>query len=353
VRRNEVMRSDKSTVHRMRKPPLGSAVENMQPDWLWFARLRWCRHPGLIRMLRSTWTGMFAVRNARPCDRASVVRSCVFVSLPVFGLAAPLEAQRVTGRIIDAATGERVSTAQIALLDQDGARVRVGVSDSAGYFQLEARRPAAYRLRAERIGYGDYTSVEVDLKAGETVSVVIRLTARGIPLKPLEVRARGGDERGQDGFERRRAHGKGIFLTVDSIRARRPAVVSDAFYGIPGVHVFEGLGSVRLISMYGGKCFVMFVDHMPRGTLVGTMPDLRQPLGMPDDEGVVNRWLKVEWIKGIEVYRDISEVPRELRTASRLADLYPTPGPLMGRSSGGRIRNEACGMIWIWTDIGW
>ncbi len=216
---------------------------------------------------------------------------------------APLHAQRLTGRVVDAGSGDRVAFAQVVLVDAGGDAVRAAVSDSAGYFALDAR-PGTYRLRALRIGYADYTAENLELRTGETLTVVIRLTPRGIPLQPLEVRARGRDERGRDGFERRRALGRGVFLTVDSIQLRHPRIVSDAFYGIPKVQIFEGLGEVSVFSMTGAKCFVFFTDHMGIGRLAGGMPDLRRPLPTPRHEGEINRRLKVEWIQGIEVYRD-------------------------------------------------
>lgn len=191
--------------------------------------------------------------------------------LPFSAIHEPLSAQRVTGRVVESGSGERVSTAQVSLVDEAGTTVRTAISDTAGYFVLDARRPGTYRLRAARIGYADYTSDRIDLQAGETVTVVVRLAAQGVPLQPLEVRARGVEERGRDGFERRRALVRGVFLTVDSIRLRDPVLVSDAFYGIPGVQVFEGLGPVQVFSMHGAKCFVMFRDHWPGGIGVGTM----------------------------------------------------------------------------------
>lgn len=285
------------------------------------------------------------------CERPSVpglpvnVRIAVAIAVLVASWpGAELDAQRVTGRVVEAGSGNRVAFAQVALVDDGGAVVRTTASDSAGYFVLEAARPGTYRLRAVRIGYADYTSANIELRAAETITVVIRLAARGIPLEPLEVRARGLYERGRDGFERRRALGRGVFLTVDSIWLREPRLVSDAFYGIPGIQVFEGMGDVVVFPMTGAKCFMFFIDHIGRSWHAGEMPDLRRPLPVPSDlapQGPLNQRLKVEWIQGIEIYRDFSEMPRELRTALNASQLW------------NRTRREYCGMIWIWTNAGW
>jgi hypothetical protein len=254
--------------------------------------------------------------------------------------------QIVTGRVVEAGSERRVDLAWLELVDTAGTVVRTAHSDTAGFFRIDARQAGTYRLKARRLGYGEYVSPSFDLQRGETITVGVRMSPEGLPLEPLVVRARGGEERGRYGFERRCALGRGVCLTVDSIMARHPRLVSDAFYGIPGVVVEEGMGSISVYSMYGGKCFVMFRDHWPAGRGVGQWRDPRQPraslsgpLGM-SGQGPINE-LKLEWVRGIEIYRDMSEVPRELRNTVRAADLWPA-GQLL-----------ACGLIWIWTDLGW
>jgi hypothetical protein len=271
-------------------------------------------------------------------------------------LAAPANAQRFTGRVIDATTGARIGLAHVALLDAEGSVLRSVLSDTAGHFVLDARRPGSYRLRVSSLGYAAYESPRIDLAAEETFTAEVRLSAAGIPLDPLVVRARGGEERGRFGFDRRCALGTGVCLTEDSIWARHPRLVSDALYSVPGVQVWEMDGKIRVFSMRGGKCFMMYRDHWPIGVLVGTQPDIRQPQ-FPQGaseyrgcfQGAINCYFNVQDIRGIEIYRDITEVPRELRDV-RFIDLWPNSwmgrGPL-------RYGAEACGLIWIWTHQGW
>jgi hypothetical protein len=278
-------------------------------------------------------------------------RACAAAGVLVFLCSSSGNAQRLSGRVVEREGDVRIAEVQVSLLDESGNAVRSTWTDTAGYFVLEARRPGTHRLTAVRYGYAKYTSEAFRIDAGETVTVVVRLSPEGIPLEPLEVRARGGDERGRDGFERRRALGRGYFLTLDSIWARRPALASDALHAVPGVVVFDGMGTVSVYPLGGGKCFIMYVDHWPVGRMAGSMPDMRKPLGWSDrDQGPINN-LKVEWIRGIEIYRNLFEVPQELRTASRMLDLWGTPGST--RAPGGRWRGEPCGMIWVWTNIGW
>ncbi len=270
------------------------------------------------------------------------------------GSVSTLQAQRVVGRVVDQSTGDPLPFTYVALLGEGGATVRAAESDRTGFFLLDVEA-GSYRLRATRLGYSEHLSDPLDLRSDETLSVVVRMAVQAIPMPPLEVVARGRDEPGRSGFERRMALGKGVFLTVDSIRARNPVLVSDAFHGIPGVVVFEGMGPVKVYSMYGAKCFIMFRDHFPVGEPVGTAPDLRLPtsgrpsLFGPTGSGPINERLKIDWIRGIEIYRDLSEVPQELRTANVISQIWPAGG----RVSGGRTRYESCGLILIWTDLGW
>jgi hypothetical protein len=59
----------------------------------------------------------------------------------------------------------------------------------------------------------------------------------------------------------------------------------------------------------------------------------------------LNVLIDVEDIRGIEIYRNISELPDELRTAMRMGDLWPIERHLR--------QSEPCGLVWIWTNRGW
>jgi hypothetical protein len=292
--------------------------------------------------------------------RVSGMRNAIASVGVITGLlsaALPAEAQRFTGRVIDATTGARIGLAHVALLDAEGSVLRSVLSDTAGHFVLDARRPGSYRLRVSSLGYAAYESPRIDLAAEETFTADVRLSAAGIPLDPLVVRGRGGEERGRFGFDRRCALGTGVCLTEDSIWARHPRLVSDAFQSVPGVQVWEQDGKINVFSMRGGKCFVMYRNHWPVGIQVGVRLDIREPVfdSRPTDmprygyQGAINYFFNVDEIRGIEIYRDITEVPRELRDA-RIVDLYPKSWMTRGNRLWGR---EACGLIWIWTDEGW
>jgi hypothetical protein len=260
-----------------------------------------------------------------PCVAPTAAFCCALILVLI--TCPSLPAQSVTGRVLDDATGERIPLAGIALLDADGEVVRTVVSDSAGVFAMSTGRPGVYRLRTRALGYAEHTTDTLRVASGETLTIVIRVAAQGIPLQPLEVYTRRGDERGRFGFERRRDLGRGVFLTADSITLRSPRLVSDAFYGVPGVLVQENLTSISISSMYGARCFSMFIDHRP----------------WPVTTDQMNQILDVRWVRGVEIYRDMSEVPRELRTAARSAFMW----------RGGGRTPLSCGLVWVWTDLGW
>ena len=295
------------------------------------------------------------------------VRQLAVAALLIAGGFARVDAQRVVGRVVEEPSGQRISFVELALVAEDGTIVRSTTSDSAGYFVLNSA-VGSFRIRAGRIGYSAYLSdVPIDLKADETVSVTVRMAVQWIPLEPLVVHAR-GEERGRDGFDRRRALGKGVFLTLDSIRDRKPYVTSDLFDGISGVLVFDAGRRSSVFPLTGAKCFMIYRDNMAIPMEPGTAPDPRMALGMPSRQsrlgfggfGVVSRprpvyqgidmnELSVSWIRGIEIYRDMTEVPEEIRKSRKMFDMWPSGGIL----SGGIQQIMPCGVVWIWTELGW
>jgi hypothetical protein len=253
--------------------------------------------------------------------------------------AVPTAGQRVFGRVIEERSERGVGLARIRLIAADSSVSAATTADSAGFFVLDSASPGSQVLRVDALGYAS-RSDSVTIAAGEVINVVVRLAPEGMRLAPLEVRARGGLERGRFGFERRSALGRGVFLTADSIAARDPRVATDALRGVPGVININD----NVFSMTGGKCLVIYVDHRLSPVQVGRRPSPRQVMaGSLAGSDALNLITDVGRIRGIEVYRDLAEVPRELRTAMRMEDLAPVNRPLF----------EACGLAWVWTDIGW
>jgi hypothetical protein len=258
-----------------------------------------------------------------------------------------VDAQSVGGRVVEEGTLEPVPYAGVTLVDSADAVIASTVADSLGSFFVRAR-PGHYRLRADRIGFATATSESIELRENEPLIVELRLSARGVPLEPLIVRARGID-RGEDAFKRRRELGEGVFLTQDSIALRKPRFAWDVFRGVAGINVDQ---SGRVFSFSGGRCMAIYVDNNARpyawynpnrsrsglfnSRRSATAGDPRLALGGEGYGHVLGGNLR-----GIEVYRDFWEIPEELRTAARVEALWPADVLL------------PCGMALIWTKVAW
>jgi hypothetical protein len=190
-------------------------------------------------------------------------------SIPLFALlvCAPqsLAGQTIRGIVVESRTETPIAFARLALVQADGTVDASTTADGEGRFRLTASA-GLYRLTSERLGYASVTD-SIRLDAVGEVLVVVRMAAEAVPLDPIVVVGRSGLERGRDGFERRRSLGRGLFLTVDSIRAREPVVATDAFYSLPGVIVHDDLtpGGRRDPIFYtssGAKCLLIYMDHI-------------------------------------------------------------------------------------------
>jgi hypothetical protein len=268
----------------------------------------------------------------------------------------PAHAQRITGRVVEDGTDRGIGYAQVSLVARDSNVVASALADSVGYFVIDAAA-GTYRVRTTGLGYATFESDTIPLRPGEVLNIVLRLSIEGIPLAPLEVRARARDEPGRFGFARRQALGKGYFLTDDSIAVRQPVVATDAFYGIPRIDILDnGTGSPQVLSWSGAKCLAIFLDNMPRPIEMAHAPtnaNLRIGL-FGKGSGYLNQYTDVKRIRAIEIYRDWSEVPRELRTAMRVGYLMREPSrSSLSRLDGSLREIEPCGLAWVWTDLGW
>lgn len=95
-------------------------------------------------------------------------------------LALPAEAQVVTGRVVDAASGDPLDGAMVTLLAASGRAPVNTLTDALGRFVLRAPQAGAYVLRADRIGFSSAFSDTLRLAAGD--SVTHRMEARFEPV---------------------------------------------------------------------------------------------------------------------------------------------------------------------------
>lgn len=237
-------------------------------------------------------------------------------ALAALALASPLSAQVIAGRVLDDISDQPVGEVTVAALAGDSAvaQARTGAD---GSYRMQLPAAGTYVLRAQRLGYGSMTTAPVQVAAGATVQVDIRVAAEEVVLSAVE--GTGRVERRSprletSGFYERQKEGFGRFLTAEEIEKRNALEVTDLFRGIPGVRLIpSGVRDWQIIMSRGGSnCEPrIFVDNLAMTT--ADLEDAVQP----------------EHIAGIEVYRGSSEIP--------------------ARWGGSRA---SCGVIVIWTKVG-
>lgn len=173
--------------------------------------------------------------------------------------AAPLASQQVRGRVLDDG-GQSVGAATVVLQDPGGRRVAATRTDDGGRFELRVPREGLYRLRAERIGYGEVTSEPVQVGGRLSVDLELRLSVQAVALAPLLITAQ--QERARlprlerVGFYRRQEQGMGEFFERGDIDRQRPVQMSVLVSQVPGV-LIASTGTFSpgdVVMMRGSPC---------------------------------------------------------------------------------------------------
>ena len=218
------------------------------------------------------------------------------------------------GLVTDKSTGKPVGNAQVTFVEVG----RTTATDSLGRFHLGGLPSGEAHLSVRAAGF-PRTSVVVNLVAAGMIERTIALdsTASGwveaaqpLPGVAVTAPATPVNYRLVD-FERRRALGRGQYLTEDEIVKSGAYSVADAVKNMRGV----------IYECGGNSCFI----HMARA------PMRCQPEFIVDDQ-VMNDFgptTPIRDIVGLEVYTGPTEVP----------------GEYAGRYAG-------CGVVVIWTRSG-
>jgi hypothetical protein len=183
------------------------------------------------------------------------VRSRTLVQLLVVAIAtlalcaASLRAQTATGRIfgvvLDRQSGKPVAGVLVTLAGTGLS----AESDARGRFTLADVAPGNYDLAAEHLGFATQSS-PVDVLAGKTIDVTIRLATRPIELRPISVTV---TERARwlelQGFYDRRDNGglAGHYITRDLIERRNTTYITEILDEVPGVSAHYLVPGKRVI----------------------------------------------------------------------------------------------------------
>jgi hypothetical protein len=197
----------------------------------------------------------------------------------------------------------------------------LAVTGADGRFHLADVPPGFQVLDVRMLGYKTIL-LPVEIDAGETLHVRVRLETEPVPLHAVEVTAEPAVAPQLRGFYERRTRGGGVFFTREEIERMRPGLFTDVLRRVPGVR----LQAVRGPS---GSSY-----QAVTGRVSGTRacPMLYYVDGVPfpvtGDIGI-NNLIQPEDIAALEVYSGASRVPLQFHSTT-----------------------AHCGVIVIWTYSG-
>ncbi len=273
--------------------------------------------------------------------------------LLVAALSSPVEAQRLSGRLLDLLTGQPIPYGIVTLLPEEGKGGRVTITDERGHWSFQIPGPGAYYVAARRIGYQPWISGPVAIKENDDLESVFHLRPLPVMLDPVEVS--GAAVRTYlelTGFYERQKSNFGQFITPEQIEKRRAARVTDLLTSLPGVQLVSltsGSAGPRFVQLRGGTLSRarglcrprVFVDGLmwARGDSRPARTGEEDAVEAAIDERLqrVDQSLSLDdigppsTIAAIEVYRSAAQVPVQF---------------------GGTSVETLCGVIVIWTRTG-
>ncbi len=203
--------------------------------------------------------------------------------LLLFAAVQPAYAQRarITGTVVDSASGTPLEGVQIRLISMDISTL----TDSDGSFQFFGVASGTHTLAARRLGY-EPMAIRFELNAADTRQAdlgVLRIASGAIELNPLVVEAEFARDFPQmEGFFRRMRSEQGTFLTEADVQKEAPRETSDLLRKVPGFRTDEfgrltsarGSGGFRAdcpVQVYvnGVKVNAPTVDVVQPGTIIG------------------------------------------------------------------------------------
>lgn len=231
--------------------------------------------------------------------RLLVIR--IFV-MALLALPAATAGQTIVGRVVEEGRRAPVSGAQVTVLRGEREERTSALSDSLGAFRLNPGQAGMYRLRVRHLAFKGFDSAPLEVGAGETVSVLVRLSATAIPLDPVLVTVRTRNSRLAEFEERRLTHSAGRFLAREDIERRNATRVTELLRGLPGVQVSEtrargGSRARYLLRVRGASAScepAIFID----GLAVRQLP-----------ESTIDEMLSPATLDGVEIYTSSAGAP--------------------------------------------
>jgi hypothetical protein len=278
--------------------------------------------------------------------RSSRLLVPLLAALFTVGVARPLAAQMIHGRLVQDGTLVPLTGATVQLMDAEGREMdRVVVTNEAGTFAMRVD-PGRYTLRIRRIGFNPLTTPVISLQENEVFEGTYRVSPATIRLATERITAKRSLEFGRVGFARRKELGKGVFLNRSMLEEKDQREFSYLMRGVDGIKVDAG---GRITSTEGWRCLYFMVNKVPVTSVPGGTPGSTM---WPTLEDLVPTGHDV---MAIEVYREFTEVPPEFRLdawpgSSAGQRAVPSNGTLSRRS---RAEDRPCGLVSVWTRAAW
>lgn len=218
--------------------------------------------------------------------------------------------QVITGKVLDARTGDPIEAMDVIVRDLNGEPVGRTLSDEDGRFGTVVEQPGLYRVAVARFGYDSTATANLAVSPEQNLYVELRVQPAALGLDPITVTApRVLPYLESTGFYDRERRGFGSFLGPRDLERIPGAFPSQLLRRVAGVTVTRGRIYMRgQTGFMGGPCSPeIILDYM---TLRGTSLD-----------DVVRAYD----IEAIEVYKGPASVPPQWRDAA------------------------TCGVIVVWT----
>lgn len=274
--------------------------------------------------IRSATEGPFEIA---PGDTAEVqIRVQATDSSRIAGPSAGSQTATLSGRLLDAGSGEPLSSATV-ILRPEGRRA---VTDDRGRFRFDSVPAAGHELEVEHLGY-EAASAGVETRPGRATHVRMEVAPDAVELPPVSVTVEHRPRYLENmGYYRRQRRHSGTFIGPDEMEEAPPA---------PGMKAFLDR-EVSGLTMQGDFLFAT------------------RALGQPSVEGRCNRaavfvdgrWsyfldnVRPEEVDAVEVYTSAAAAPVQF-TQTPPGDVANS----RGRKSPEVTADPRCGVILIWT----
>jgi hypothetical protein len=188
--------------------------------------------------------------SALPARLPAIIGALLLAASPALG-------QVIRGTVVDSASGKPVASAHVRVSVATGTAIGDTATGKDGLFTFHLPAAGDYVLRVTRPGYSARETEPITVDTKLVAAVELRLVSSPVALDTLTVVAAKVKVERQipflvdAGFYDRRAKGIGHFLTRADLDAHPSDRLTNAFYGISGVHVVcEGA------SLPAGACDV-------------------------------------------------------------------------------------------------